>query len=89
MERMSEARSKELGLYCVAWGAPGPGPDHMDCPVVVTSLGQVTGEQRNKVEKLPALCDCDCLTCKRAWWDMGRPMRKDDKIVTQTGRVLS
>ena len=87
--RMDEARAKELKLFCVAWGPPGPGPDHMDCPVVVTDLSQVTDQQRGKLDKLPAVCDCDCTTCKRAWWSMGRPMLTDGKIVTETGRVIA
>jgi len=85
-----EEKAKEDGLFCIAWGA---GRFHMNCPVVVTHESQVAakscGGAREQLGKLPALCQCDCLDCKRAWWDKGRPMRNDDKIVTQDGRVIA
>ncbi len=86
---MDEARAKELSLICIAWGPPKDGSDHMDCPVIVTTASQVTSARRASLGKLPALCECDCLTCKRAWWDMGRPTRSGDKIVTSSGKPLA
>lgn len=80
MPEMTNERAKELGLWCVAWGAPGPGPDHMDCPVVVTSDSQVATDQRGK-NKLPVVCECDCTTCKRAWWNAGRPIMGEDGVI--------
>lgn len=72
---MTDERAKELGLWCIANGSPGAMPDHMDCPVIVRRETEVAGTRRDAV-KLPALCRCECLTCKRAWWDMGRPMTR-------------
>lgn len=86
---MDEARAKELSLICIAWGPPKDGSDHMDCPVFVAHESQVTSSRRQELGKLPALCECDCLTCKRAWWDMGRPMQRDGKIVTSSGKPLA
>lgn len=45
-------------LTCVAWGQLRRDcDDHPDCPVR-------DGEN---------VCTCECRTCKRAWWDAGRP----------------
>lgn len=64
---------------CLAWGDLQPGAsEHKDCPVVVA-----------RAQTHPALCACDCLTCQRAWWDMGRPMQQGQRIVTASGKVIA
>lgn len=66
---------------CLAWGELPPGAtEHEACPVVVT---------RARTGSRPALCTCDCLTCQRAWWDMGRPMQRGPKLVTSSGKVIA
>ncbi len=87
---MDEAEAKELGMICIATGPPpGNRPDHFNCPVLIKHESQVASTRRALLGKLPALCECDCLTCKRAWWDMGRPTQRDGKIVTSSGKSLS
>ena len=83
--------NKRADLTCLAWGGLQPGRyEHMDCPVVVTDPGQVTGDQRPRLGHLPAVCMCDCTTCKRAWWDMDRPTLNDEgKVVTASGKVIA
>lgn len=86
---MTEGQAKNAGLWCVAWGVPRVNGTHMDCPVVVTQESQVVDKLRESLPELPAICMCDCLVCKRHWWDMGRPMFKDGKVVTETGKTIA
>jgi hypothetical protein len=89
-DRMSEKDAADRGLLCIAWGPLSSGMlDHPDCPVVVTEASQVIPRQAAKLGKLPAICLCDCTACKRAWWDMGQPTPKGDKIVTRSGREIA
>lgn len=67
--------------FCVAWGALLPEHDHIDCPVVVRSDREVVPSMVGK-QKYPAVCTCDCRTCRRAWWSMDRPTLRDGKVVT-------
>jgi len=68
-------------LVCIAWGAlQGYEREHFDCPVILESA--VSAAVPVTVE-LPALCPCECRTCKRSWWAMGRPLVRDGKIVTE------
>lgn len=86
---MDETEAKKLGLICVACGPPRASGDHFDCPVIVRHESQVKPEWFKNVGALPALCECDCRTCKHRWWDMGRPTRQNGKIATQSGKVLA
>lgn len=61
-------------LTCLFWGAQLP---HPSCDVVAVCGCQ---DVPDDVE-LPAVCPCECSTCKRAWWSMGRPRIVDGQIV--------
>ncbi len=75
---------------CLAWGPlRARASDHQDCPVVVSEASQVRPARRKELGKLPALCACECLTCQRAWWNKGRPMRQGGRIVTSSGQVIA
>ena len=68
-------------LICIAWGEL----PHPDCPVVVESAEQVAPHvlaQLPQLPKLPAVCPCECRTCKDAWWAARRPIIRDGKVVT-------
>jgi len=56
-------------LICIAWGEL----PHPDCPVIVRSVDQVAPHVLEQLGELPAVCPCECKTCKRAWWADGRP----------------
>lgn len=63
---------------CIAWGEL----PHPDCPVVVEDADQVAPHVLAQLPKLPAVCPCECHTCKHAWWAMGRPIIRAGKVVT-------
>jgi hypothetical protein len=68
-------------LVCIAWGALWVHElEHVDCPVILENAAE--SAVAVKVD-LPALCPCECRTCKRAWWAKGRPLVRDGKIVTE------
>lgn len=52
-----ERPAEREDLTCIAHGLWSVANDHPSCPVVVD--GKV--------------CPCECLTCKRAWWEADRP----------------
>lgn len=67
-----------MSLECIAWGTLLPGlMNHDDCPVVLWRASDAAVEV---VVPLPAVCPCECRTCKRAWWDDGRPRVVSGKI---------
>ena len=69
-------------LTCAVWGPLDEGRlVHMDCPVVVTQAHEGVTGSRARTEELPIVCDCECSTCKRAWWNAGRPILKDGQIL--------
>jgi hypothetical protein len=64
-------------LVCLFWGALGRGElEHVDCDVIAVCVCQGVD-----ATQLPAVCPCECTTCKRAWWSMGRPRIVDGKVV--------
>ena len=75
-------------FFCVGWGLPrkGEGSTHLDCPVVLTAEkvreSAIADELLAGGKSFPMVCPCECKTCKRAWWDKGRPIVKDGKIIT-------
>jgi len=68
---------------CAVWGSLDEWErDHMDCPVVVTTLDDlVLGSDADRNITLPHVCKCECRTCKRAWEAQGRPSVKDGVVV--------
>lgn len=64
---------------CACWGELLDGRvEHPDCDVIVTTPGQAVESQR--AGPFPRLCACECATCKRAWWDAGRPALENGVI---------
>ena len=72
-------------MICVTWGTG----HHPDCDVVVTS--NTASSQRSgspgQIGPWPAICTCDCHVCKRAWWDKGRPILRNNVIITNKDEV--
>lgn len=69
-------------LICVFWG---PLFDrelhHHSCGVVLRNLDEVAtykGKRLFDPPRIPMVCSCECQTCKRAWWDQGRPIIRED-----------
>lgn len=69
-------------LVCIAWGDGAP---HTDCPVVLRAVDEAAVPV---TVKLPAVCPCECRTCKQAWWDDDRPRvdRKTGEITRATSK---
>lgn len=91
MLEMSVDTAKERGLFCLAWGVPyNRDGTHFHCPVIVRHPEEIAEvEERTKIDSFPKICACECQTCKRAWWGMGRPMIRDGKVINDTGGVLA
>ncbi len=69
-------------LICAAWGPLSVGRlVHLDCPVVVRAAHEAADGAPGRSKPLPIVCSCECATCKRAWWDAGRPTWRDGAIV--------
>lgn len=63
----------ENDYFCATWGQLEPGQSHhLDCVAIVTKESQRCPRQ-HPLPSLPYVCECECLTCKRAWWAAGRP----------------
>jgi hypothetical protein len=71
---------------CAAWGPLSAGRfTHMECPVVVHRAHEAAPGAPGRTEPLPLVCSCECSSCKRAWWNAGRPKIQDGAIVTDRG----
>lgn len=71
-----------MSLVCAAWGPLAPGRFvHMDCPVVIREAHEACKGAPACTARLPMVCECECQTCKRAWWAEGRPVLRGDTIV--------
>lgn len=68
---------------CATWGPlMPPHLDHMDCLVVIQHQdGRIASSERNK--PIPRICSCECTTCKRAWWNAGRPILQKDGTISR------
>jgi hypothetical protein len=60
----------------------------MDCPVIVRSADEGAEGSPARIGPLPIVCDCECHTCKRAWWSAGRPLLRDGKIFREDGTIV-
>lgn len=65
---------------CAVWGLRDE-LGHHDCPVIVNHPGEGVQGSPARTAKLPMVCKCECRECKRAWWDKGRPVLREGKIV--------
>jgi len=71
-----------MSQVCAAWGPLAPGrAEHMDCPVVVRESHEACTGSPGRSGPLPMICECECQTCKRAWWAESRPVLRDGAIV--------
>lgn len=67
-------------LVCAVWGPLYRG-EHMDCPAIVNHPHEgVTGSPA-RTASLPIICQCECRTCKHAWWKAGRPIMRDGYVI--------
>lgn len=77
-------------LFCIGWGnlRPGDGSTHMNCPVVLTREkvieSAIADELLASGKPFPMVCPCECRSCGRAWWEAGRPILRNGKIVTSS-----
>ncbi len=53
------------------------GQRHSSCDVVAVCACQAVPPGT----ELPAVCPCECQTCKREWFAFGRPRIVDGKVV--------
>jgi hypothetical protein len=85
----TEVKTKWPDLFCIGWGKLRLKDDgtHKSCPVVFltsesTWESAIKGDLLASGRSFPMVCPCDCKTCKRAWWEAGRPILKDGAIIT-------
>lgn len=83
---------------CLFWGALSDwqrGAGHLDCGVILTKKNLRSCTYSSETDEITmqiadgkveaAVCECECTTCKRAWFADGRPLvGKDGKIVRST-----
>lgn len=76
-------------LTCLFHGLLGAGMlAHADCDVVLERMAQTVAPEL--VVAIPQVCKCECRTCKRAWFNAGRPTcEPGGKITTLAERKRS
>ncbi len=80
---MTEPREDDkLDLFCLCWGElPENQFVHPSCDVVIRSVEQISNKSVPVPKQFPAVCMCDCLTCKRSWNAQGRPVIREDGVL--------
>lgn len=73
-----------MKLTCLVWGPLKGGTDHASCLSVVRDP-DVCAVPLPATVTVPAVCDCECRTCHRAWWRAGRPRIVAGRVEREPG----